>query len=99
MKLLAATITVAGGVVIGYLQWPLAVRYGGQPPYGMGIVGTILLECVLTGIGTVIWAAIVGVALLRGRMTDMPHVREDDIHGSGERISPSDIADRFKSHW
>jgi hypothetical protein len=24
---------------------------------------------------------------------------EDDIHGSGERISPSDIADRFKSHW
>jgi hypothetical protein len=54
---------------------------------------------VLTGICTVIWAAIVGVALLRGRMTDMPHVRQDDIHGSGERISPSDIADRFKSHW
>jgi hypothetical protein len=99
MKFLAAILTLAGGVVIGYLQWPLAVRYGGQPPFGMGIVGTLLLEVVLTGIGTVIWFAVVSLIVMRGWKTPPLHVRHDEIHGSGERINPSDVADKFKSHW
>lgn len=86
----------AGGCVIAYLTWPLAALYGGHPPYGMGLVGTLLLEAVLTGIGTVAWAAIVGAAMLRGFS---PRAPVQEVHGSGERINADEIADKFKSHW
>jgi len=94
---IAVIVTVAGGCVIGYLTWPLAALYGGHPPYGMGIVGTVLLEGVLTGIGTVILAAAVSMALLR--TSTPPTLPRDDVHGSGERINADEIAEKFKSHW